>query len=155
MTRQILGRYRISNGTNENKRTNARTCSFSSSFVPLTKMSLAVIMVLTRISRNKIRRALCPGRVGSCYDPLSHVPGLWWIVLVKNLLIWAFLGTSSHESVLPAGYLPATCWIIVVVAGQKSNENTRVKRRSALHGRIWGPSWAVSGGFWWIFRGQL
>ena len=40
-------------------------------------------------------------------------------------------------------HLPATCWLPVGlslwVAGQKSNENPRVKRRSALHGRIWAP----------------
>ena len=66
--------------------------------------------------------------------------GLFWF---NNLLIWAFLGTSAHESVPPVGYLLATCWLpaglSLWVAGQKSNENPRVKRRSALHGRIWAP----------------
>ena len=33
------------------------------------------------------------------------------IVLLKDN---AFPKTSAHESVLPAGYLLATCWIIVV-----------------------------------------
>ena len=65
---------------------------------------------------------------------------LFWL---KNLLIWAFLGTSAHESVPLVGYLLATCWLLaglpLWVAGQKSNENPRVKRRSALHGRIWAP----------------
>ena len=32
------------------------------------------------------------------------------IVLFKDN---AFLGTSAHESVLPASYLPATCWLLV------------------------------------------
>ena len=73
--------------------------------------------------------------------PMSQgCAGLFWL---KNLLIWAFLGTSAHESVPLAGDLPATCrlpaGLSLWVAGQKSNENPRVKRRSALHGRIWAP----------------
>ena len=36
--------------------------------------------------------------------------GLFWL---KNLLIWAFLGTSAHESVPPVGYLLATRWLLV------------------------------------------
>ena len=35
-------------------------------------------------------------------------PGLF--VLIKDN---AFLGTSAHESVLTAGYPPATCWLPV------------------------------------------
>ena len=63
----------------------------------------------------------------------------------------AFLGASIHESVPPAGYLPATCrllagypLILVVCRTLKSSENPAVKRGSAAHGRIWahlGPSW--------------
>ena len=74
--------------------------------------------------------------------PMSQgCDGLFWL---KNLLIWAFLGTSAHESVPLAGYLLATRWLLVGlllwVAGQKDNDHPRVNRRSALHGRIWGPS---------------
>ena len=56
----------------------------------------------------------------------------------------AFLGTSAHESVVTAGYLPATRRIPVVGRASKFNENPRVKRRSGLHGRILvplEPSW--------------
>ena len=56
----------------------------------------------------------------------------------------AFLGTSSYENVPPAGYPLATRRIVVVGRASKFNENARVKRRSALHGRIWvprEPSW--------------
>ena len=78
--------------------------------------------------------------------PMSQgCDGLFWL---KNLLIWAFLGTSAHESVPLAGYPPATCRLLaglsLWVAGQKSDENPQVKRISALHGRIlvpFEPSW--------------
>ena len=65
-----------------------------------------------------------------------------------NLLIWAFLGTSAHESVPLLGYVRPTCGLLaglsLWVAGQKTNKNPGVNRRSALHGRIWvplEPSW--------------
>ena len=49
--------------------------------------------------------------------PMSQgCDGLFWL---KNLLIWAFLGTSAHESVPLVGYLLATRWIIAVGRGSK------------------------------------
>ena len=77
------------------------------------------------------------------------------IVLFKDN---AFLGTSAHESVTPAGSLPAPrripagyLLIPVVCRDLKSNENPAVKRGSAAHGRIWahlGPSWNQLGPTW-------
>ena len=60
----------------------------------------------------------------------------------------AFLGTSAHESVALVGYLPATRWIVDAGRASKFNENPRMKRRSALHSRIWvplEPSWKQLG----------
>ena len=73
------------------------------------------------------------------------------IVLIKD---YAFLGTSAHESVATAGYLPATRLIAVMCRDLKSNEKTRMERGSAVQGRIWapvGPSWDQLGQTW----GQL
>ena len=70
-------------------------------------------------------------------------PGLF--VRIKD---YAFLRASAHESVPLAGYSPATRRIPVVGRDSTFNENPRVKRRSALHCRIWvplEPSWKQLG----------
>ena len=76
-----------------------------------------------------------------------------------------FLGTSSDESVPPAGYPPATrwlpvgyllatCWIAVAGRDPKKVAVARAGSTFALHGRTWAPlepSWGQLGPAW----GQL
>ena len=81
-------------------------------------------------TEDPIRRALCPGRVRSGHDPLSHVPGLCCVVLFHWIfLIRRFLGALDPKSVLPVGYLLATCWLPLSVAAF----STIKKRRDATH----------------------
>ena len=55
-----------------------------------------------------------------------------------------FLGTSTHESVQLAGYLPAPCQEVVVCRDLKRSDNPQLQQGSTMHGRIWahhGPPW--------------
>ena len=72
-------------------------------------------------------------------------------VLFKDM---HFLGTSAHESVPLAGYLPTTCRIPVAGRDPKKVPVARAGSTSALHGRTWAllePSWGQLGPAW----GQL
>ena len=89
-------------------------------------------------------------------DPVLVPCPMSWAVLdcLFYSKIMHFLGTSADESVPPAGYSLATCWIAVAGRDPKKVAVAAAGSTFALHGRTWAPlepSWGQLGPAW----GQL
>ena len=99
------------------------------------------------IFRNpEIRRALCPGRVRSTHDPLSHVPGPSWIVCSnQRLCIPTSLGPRKCATCrLLAGYPPATRRLPAVSRCVSRPKNSSPNDSGLARGDF-GPCWGQPG----------